>query len=371
MSVKRLSFWTVQLVVWTAYGFSTYLSGLPTLAEAEMFQMLGVKLLRAALGLGLSLVLYVLYRSVMRHTSDLKVIATVALVASLLISTVWQLLYLAAQTPPWGETALTIDWASFRMAFPDYAFVMLAWSAAYLGIEFWTYSRLQEQSALEAKALAREAQLQSLSYQLNPHFLFNALNSIRALIQEDAQKAREMVTQLSEFLRYTLVNAPLDEIPLRKELEALRRYLDIEKTRFEDRLAVTIEVEVDAEERTVPGFLLHPLVENAIKHGMGSSPRPLQVKIVGKVDGDDLRIEVANTGKLASEGDDSTVPAFAALGSGVGSQGEPATPGAGIGLRNVRERLERLYPEVHRFEVAQDGEWVRVVIDIQQPRERS
>jgi two-component system LytT family sensor kinase len=277
MPMKRSSFWTVQLAVWGAYGFSTYLSGLPSLAEAEMFTMLGVKLLRAALGLVLSLVLYVLYRRTMRSTSDIKLIATLAVAASLVISALWQLVYLAAQSLPWGDTALSIDWASFRMAFPDYAFVMLAWSAAYLGIEFWRYSRLQEQRALEAKALAREAQLQSLSYQLNPHFLFNALNSIRALIQEDEQKAREMVTQLSEFLRYTLLNPPLDEIPLREEVDALRRYLAIEKARFEDRLTISLDVDRAAEERVVPGFLLHPLVENAIKHGMRTSPRPLPV----------------------------------------------------------------------------------------------
>ncbi len=358
MLVRRLSFWTVQIAVWGAYGLSTYLSGLPSLAEAQMFSMLGVKLLRAALGLLLSLVLYALYRRVMRSTSDIKIIATLAVAASLVISAAWQFLYLVAQTPPWGDAVLSVDWASFRMAFPDYAFVMLAWSAAYLGIEFWRYSRLQEQRALEAKALAREAQLQSLSYQLNPHFLFNALNSIRALIQENAQKAREMVTQLSEFLRYTLVKAPLDEIPLREEVDALRRYLAIEEVRFEDRLTVSIDVESAAEERTVPGFLLHPLVENAIKHGMGTSPRPLQVRIEARVDGNDLQIEVANTGVLAAEAADTP-------------GGADGPDGAGIGLENVRERLARLYPDAHRFEVAQHGDWVRAVIEIRQPLPRS
>ncbi|UCC84798.1 MAG: histidine kinase [Gemmatimonadota bacterium] len=360
MLVKRLSFWTVQLSVWGAYGLSTYLSGLPSLAEAEMFTMLGVKLLRAALGLVLSLGLYVLYSRAMRRTSDIKIIATLAVAASLVISGVWQLLYLAAQSPPWGDTALSVDWASFRMAFPDYAFVMLAWSAAYLGIEFWRYSRLQEQRALEAKALAREAQLQSLSYQLNPHFLFNALNSIRALIQENAQKAREMVTQLSEFLRYTLVNPPLDEIPLRDEVEALRRYLAIEEARFEDRLTVSIDVERSAEDWTVPGLILHPLVENAIKHGIGTSPRPLQVKIEARVEGHHLHIEVANTGALAPAAEVADAPASA-----------DAPDGAGIGLENVRERLARLYPDAHRFEVAQHGDWVRAVIEIRQPALRS
>jgi LytS/YehU family sensor histidine kinase len=151
----------------------------------------------------------------------------------------------------------------------------------------------------------------------------------------------------------------------------LRRYLAIEETRFEDRLAVSIEVEADAEERTVPGFLLHPLVENAIKHGMGTSPRPLQVNITARVEGADLRIEVANTGKLVQEGRESGVPDTDVVGARGSSRVGASPLGARIGLRNVAERLERLYPGVHRFEVRQDGEWVRVVIEIQQPRSRS
>jgi LytS/YehU family sensor histidine kinase len=347
---KRLTFWIIQLIAWGAYGFSTYLSGLPSLAEAEMFSMLGVKLLRAALGMGLSLVLYVLYRLVMKRTTGIKTIAAVAVVASLVISGVWQLLYLLVQSPPWSEAGFAIDPGSFRMSFPDYAFVMLAWSAAFLGIEFWRYSKVQEQSAAEAKALAHEAQLESLSYQLNPHFLFNALNSIRALIQEDPARAREMVTQLSDFLRHTLVTPPLEKVPLGEEIEALGHYLEIEKTRFEDKLVVEIEADRAAQESRVPSFILHPLVENAVKHGMHTSPRPLRLKIRALVDGDTLRVEVANTGTLGPE-----------------ASGSVVTPGgAGIGLRNVEERLARLYPGRHRFDVAQDGDWVRAILEIRQ-----
>ncbi len=338
---RRWSFWAIQLVAWGAYGFLTYLSDLPSLAEAQMFSMLGVKLVRAALGLGLSLLLYLLYRHVMMRRASIAAIAGVAVIASLAASVIWHLLY------DWLTATPSLDWGKFRMSHPEYAFVMLAWSAAYLGIEFWRYSKIQERHALEAKALAREAQLESLSYQLNPHFLFNALNSIRALVQEDGSKAREMVTQLSEFLRHTLVNGPAEAIPLSEEVSVLSQYLEIEQTRFEDRLSVTIDIDSDIAETPVPPLILHPLVENAIKYGMLTSPEPLRIAIRAGREGDALRIEVANTG-LFDEAADRRAGA----------------EGAGIGLRNVRERLARQYPERHDLQVIQDDGWVRVVIEL-------
>ncbi|UCF19232.1 MAG: histidine kinase [Gemmatimonadota bacterium] len=344
---KRLTFWIIQLAVWGAYGLSTYLSGLPSLSQAEMVGMLGAKMVRAALGLGISLGLYVLYRRLMRRPLEIRTIAGVAVLASVVASGIWQILYLVVESPPWSESGFVFDWGSYRMAFPDYAFVMLAWSAAYLGIEFWRYSKVQEQNAAEAKALAHEAQLETLSYQLNPHFLFNALNSIRALIQEDRERARDVVTQLSEFLRYTLVKAPLDMVPLREEVDVLSRYLQIEKTRFEDKLVAQIEIDPAAGDSLVPAFILHPLVENAVKHGMRTSRERLQVSIRARDKDGCLEIEVANTGTLGSD-----------------SAGAGLSDGAGIGLRNVEERLVRLYPGRHKFSVIQQGDWVRAIVRI-------
>lgn len=351
----RLTFWVIQIVVWGAYGLSTYLSGLPSLSEAEMVGMLGSKMLRAALGMGLSLILYLLYRRLMERPVDIKTIAGAAFIASVVASAVWQLLYRVVESSPWSGGGLAIDWGSYRMAFPDHAFVMLAWSAAFLGLEFWRYSKVQERNAAEAKALAHEAQLETLSYQLNPHFLFNALNSIRALIQEDRDRARDVVTQLSEFLRYTLVKAPLEEVALREEVEVLSRYLRIERTRFEDKLVAEIDIDPAVGDRPVPAFILHPLVENAVKHGMRTSQGPLHLRIrAHEVDGY-LQIEVANTGAL--------VP------SGVSS--DLAADGAGIGLRNVRERLAHLYPGLFEFRVVQQGDWVRAIVRIRDQGARS
>jgi LytS/YehU family sensor histidine kinase len=284
----------------------------------------------------------------MEKPLGIRTIAGVAVIASVAASAVWQFLYLWLESLPRSEAAFVIDWGSYRMHFPDYAFVLLAWSAAVLGIEFWRYSKVQERNAAEARALAREAQLESLSYQLNPHFLFNALNSIRALIQEDQERARDVVTQLSEFLRYTLLRASSDEVPLREEVDVLSRYLRIEQTRFEDKLVTEIDIDPVVQDRSVPAFILHPLVENAVKHGMRTSQSPLRLRIHAADRDGDLRIEVANTGTLDPKGSGSDL--FA--------------DGAGIGLRNVKERLARLYPGRHEFRVTQEGEWVRATLRI-------
>jgi LytS/YehU family sensor histidine kinase len=180
-----------------------------------------------------------------------------------------------------------------------------------------------------------------LRYQLNPHFLFNALNSIRASVEEDKDRAVRMITQLSEFLRYSLLNESEKMVPLSEELEALRNYLAIEKIRFEDKLIVKFDTEKGAETVEVPCFLLNPLVENAIKHGMRSDGKALEISIAADIREDKLVLEVANSGRLKN-----------------------GTNGIGIGLRNVRERLANLYGKEGVFMLEEEAGFVRARIEI-------
>ena len=225
----------------------------------------------------------------------------------------------------------------------DYAMTLTAWSALYLGVKNWLSWQKERENALEAVALANQAQLEMLRYQLNPHFLFNALNSIRASVDEDSTRAKLMITQLSEFLRYSLLQESAKKIPLRDELEAVRNYLAIEKIRFEDKLTVEFDVENEAEDSSVPCFLLNPLVENAIKHGLQTSPKPLKIKISAGLDENKLFVEITNTGTL---------------------QNNSSQNGNGIGLKNVRERLEKLFGENGRFELKQENGSVTARIEI-------
>ncbi len=235
------------------------------------------------------------------------------------------------------------------------ALPLLGWSLVRLGLQYNTALREQREQALRAVAAARDAQLRMLAYQLNPHFLFNTLNSIRALINEDRQRAREMVTALSGYLRYALVERPLHVAPLEEEVASVRRYLAIEQVRFEERLDARVEVEPAALRCEVPAFLLNPLVENALKHGAaGAAGAPLVLRVEARLaEPDRLRLVVENTGRWA--GARTTAPA-----AGEGDEGLPG----GVGLANVRARLAALHPGEHRIEIEEAHGRVRDVVEL-------
>ncbi len=232
---------------------------------------------------------------------------------------------------------------------------LFALSLIRLGLQYNTALREQREEALRAVAAARDAQLRMLAYQLNPHFLFNTLNSIRALINEDRQRARDMVTALAGYLRYALVERPLHVALLEEEVASVRGYLAIEQVRFEERLDARMEIDPAALRCEVPAFLLNPLVENAVKHGVaGSFGAPLVLRVEARlVEPDRLRLVVENTGRWRDG---------PAAGPGV-EEGDNGLPG-GVGLANVRARLAALHPGEHRIEVEEEDGRVRVVVEL-------
>lgn len=199
-----------------------------------------------------------------------------------------------------------------------------AFGAAALSL-FWDAERRRQERALsEARVAAAQAQLAALRFQLNPHFLFNTLNAIGALVvtQRNAE-AERMLDRLSDFLRATLSEPPAGLTSLETELNTIQAYLEIEAVRFPDRLAVLYDCPADLREARVPGFLLQPLVENAIKHGVAPAVRKVTVAIAARVEGQVLVLSVADDG---------------------GGGASPSRPGGlGVGLSNVRGRLELLY----------------------------
>jgi LytS/YehU family sensor histidine kinase len=160
-----------------------------------------------------------------------------------------------------------------------------------------------------------------------------------------------MVTELADFLRYSLVSKSFANVPLREEIEAIQHYFALEHRRFEEKLITSIEVDRDAEEFPVLSFLLNPLVENAVKYGMYTSPMPLKINIKATIHNDVLRIVVANTGKWR-------IPTQ-----------EPGVLSTGTGLGNIRQRLENAFPGHYVFEIGQIGDSVVARIEIQ--REKS
>jgi two-component system sensor histidine kinase AlgZ len=204
--------------------------------------------------------------------------------------------------------------------------VLIAWSALYFGIKHYETAEEQRGRALAAEATAREAQLQALRYQLQPHFLFNTLNAISSLVvMKQPELATEVIAKLAALLRNTLNLPEVHTVTLREELAVIEEYLSIEQIRFGSRLAVTLEVDSVAYGAQVPRFILQPLVENAMRHGIARCPNGGKIAIRSSALEGRLRIEIENDRTTAEQP------------SGEG--------GHGLGLPNTRTRLEKLYGE--------------------------
>jgi two-component system LytT family sensor kinase len=185
--------------------------------------------------------------------------------------------------------------------------------------------RLQAQTATLSAQLA-DARLTALRAQLDPHFLFNTLNAISALVERDPDGVQRMIARLSELLRHTLDGSERQEVPLSEEVALVRRYLEIMEVRFQGRLAVSLQVEPSLGDALVPSLILQPLVENAIKHGISRRPGPARIEISARSQDDQLRLRVWDDG-----------------------DGSPAENPEGVGLANTRERLRQLYGEGARL----------------------
>jgi PAS domain S-box-containing protein len=197
----------------------------------------------------------------------------------------------------------------------------------------------ERQRAEEAENRLYRSRLRALRSQINPHFLFNILNSIDALAKQAPQKIPDLIRELSRYLRFTLTEHNGALLPLNLELDAITSYLKLEKIRFEDDLVVEIITSPHCGQELVPEFFIQPLVENAIKYGMKTSETPLNIAIRCTLTGESLEIEVANTGKWVGEE-------------------EPARDHTGIGLQNLRTRLDLLYPGAYSLTHTNRGGWI-------------
>jgi signal transduction histidine kinase len=205
----------------------------------------------------------------------------------------------------------------------------------------------QKQKKQMARLQAEKEKLEKLRYQLNPHFLFNALASIRGAVLRDREVARELISHLAEFSRLTLSRGSMDTLTITEELEVIRHFMAMEQIRFGDYLTVTIEIDPNVEKIQVPALVLQPLVENAVKYGSRTSPDALEVTISAKTQPPDMiRLEIENSGRWV----------------------EPGTTDSkystGTGIENVKQRLEKYYASRYRFETRAEGGQVTIEIDV-------
>jgi signal transduction histidine kinase len=217
--------------------------------------------------------------------------------------------------------------------------MMTYWTIVGVGtaLKYMHMARARELNAAQLETRLVEARLHTLQRQMQPHFLFNTLNTISALMHRDVEAADAMIARLSDLLRMSLQRVGVQEVPLKEELDFLSKYLEIEQTRFRDRLTVVFDVQADTLHALVPNLLLQPLVENAIKHGIGPRPTPGQITVRARCNGAMLELDVQD--------------------NGVGLSAARLTDfNRGVGLSNTRSRLDHLYGSLHRFEFRQPAE---------------
>jgi two-component sensor histidine kinase len=307
------------------------------------------KMLFAVLGGLLTLGLRPLYRRLYRRDTSLPLLIAASAACSYVLSVGWTVLYQGGVDLLWewvdGKPLTVAGFGRLISGALFYTFIPMAWSVLYFGVKYAQDAQTERERALRAEGLAHQARLQALRYQINPHFLFNTLNAVSTLIVEQKNRdAERMVARLSDFLRLTLESESDVEVPLADELDFARRYLDIERIRFGDRLVVEEDVDAEALSALVPPLVLQPLVENAVRHG-----------IMPREEGGRLAIDACRVGDrlLLRVIDDGPGPPSGAEASG------------GLGLSNTRARLESLYGDDHRFSIDRsDGGGCEVRIEL-------
>ena len=341
---KNQAFWRLQFVGWAG---AMVLRAMSSLANAQPLSSLVLLLIATITGFSISLILAVIYRQLIAQRPFVTWGVTV-----LALSTA---VGLNAFIDAWVYSLYRSDTdAGFAQLFIGVFYLDLtllgAWTALYYAVNFFLQIEEQNDQLIQLENQATSAQLAMLRYQLNPHFLFNTLNSISTLVLlKQTEPANAMLSRLSSFLRYTLVNEPTGRVTVAQEVETLKLYLEIERMRFEERLRTRFQIEAGAEAALLPSLLLQPLVENAIKYAVSPQETGAEITIAAQLIGPNLRITVSDTGPgLHSPGSSNRL-------TGVTFDGGEQVS-TGVGLANIRDRLAQGYGEEHRFETMEPAE---------------
>ncbi len=341
---KDRAFWRLQTAGW---GGALLLRAMSSLANAQPVSFLVLVLIETMTGFSISLILAVIYRQLIARRPFITwgVTGVVLPLAVSLYAFVYSWV-IGLYRPDSGASFAGL----FIGVFYVDATLLGAWSALYYAINFFLQVEEQNDQLLRLENQATSAQLAMLRYQLNPHFLFNTLNSISTLVLlRQTEPANAMLSRLSSFLRYTLANEPAGRVTVAQEVETLKLYLDIERMRFEERLRTSFQIDPAAVGALLPSLLLQPLVENAIKYAVSQQESGAEITVAAQLVGPNLRITVSDTGPgLQSPGTDNRLSGMSFDG------GEPVS--TGVGLANIRDRLAQAYGPEHRFETMEPVE---------------
>ncbi|NHN36939.1 histidine kinase [Pseudomaricurvus alcaniphilus] len=342
-SSRRKQFWLLQGAGWFGLCFITFFS-LTLWYDQLDWPYLAHIFLQALLGLLLSLPLHLLYQALWGKPILLQLLLDSAAVA--ITAALWTALRLVTFYWLTREPNLLQDFGGWYFGS---LMIFLCWSAIYFSIRFYllfqsehdhlieteAWAESEKWKRLEAESAARESQLKMLRYQLTPHFLFNTLNAIAALVQvQQSDDAHKMIVNLSNFLRLSLDHNPTAKITVEQEIAALMLYLNIEKARFGERLHIDLDVAETAKQALVPSLLYQPLVENSIKYAIAMNEDGGTIRVSARDSGEQLLLEVEDTGPQLQ------------------ASGAKPLSGRKIGLQNTIERLNGFYgKQNYRFDM--------------------
>ncbi|MFT3965932.1 MAG: histidine kinase [Sphingobium sp.] len=325
---KSRAFWNLQTLGWLG---AFILRALSSIANGQPAVFLVPVFISTVTGYSLTLLMAVGYRYLLMQrplvtwTASILISFVAAGMSAFIDAWVFTTLNPAMEAP-----GLKLFLGAFYLTFT----LLAAWSALYYAINFFLTIEEQADQLQRLELQASTAQLAMLRYQLNPHFLFNTLNSISTLVLlKQTERANAMLSRLSAFLRYTLINEPTAQVSLEQEVETLKLYLDIEKMRFEDRLRPTFSIDPAVAKAKLPSLLLQPLVENSIKYAVTPLEEGADITISAHPVGENVRIIVSDTGP--------------------GLRDNPVREhlSTGVGLANIRDRLAQAYGERQSMDV--------------------
>ena len=335
----NLQFWVLQVVGWFGLSLISFLS-LTLWYNQQSPAYIAHTLLQSAMGIIVSWPLRSLFNFFWNDKLVFRLSAALAgIIGCSLVWTILRIITFMSITEEQGV------WSDFGGWLFGSLLIFLCWVAFYHGIKYYQLLQDEHRNLLQiasdnqfeqlkrsqAETVAHETQLKMLRYQLNPHFLFNTLNAILALVQMNQnEKANTMIVQLSQFLRYSLDNDPIQMVPLRQEIDTLKLYLNIQQTRFGDRLQLEFNINQLCEDVGVPSLILQPLAENAIKYAISPCESGGKLTVNANIADNCLVIDMIDTGP------------------GIG-HGESRIKFSGVGLNNTVERLHAFYGDEHEF----------------------
>ena len=328
---SRDRFWVNQLILWVLYAIASSLVRLTYIHHDYDGPDTIIIIINTILGFGISSVLGYYYHSLSLSQAGRNLL--IAVVASVVSAFIWTFssnwIYSLIDPVRWQDAHFSI----YLVGVLNASFILLCWSAAYFSFKYYKQAQDQRQTMSELKIQAQQAKLQMLRYQVNPHFLFNTLASISALIRDgENDAADEMLGRMGDLLRITLKSSPVDMVTLEEELEILDMYVQIEKVRFQDRLQYKCETDEASKPVLVPSLILQPLVENSIKYVVACSQEGGEINLSVHVRDERLIIHLSDSGTLCDQ---------PLTGAGQGS--------TKLGLKNVQQRLKNIYEDDHEF----------------------